>query len=243
MNPIALIFEIYLDQATDRGKKLFAYLLACINSGPLVDGMKISDNPETTIFYHPLLQGWFLQKSGEKAQDMFAFLQEQFAYSYEEAIGFIYYRICCVSPFLSSNLPNALVSKDDFKIRAIDLVRVKTKEQISHATTEEFQNFSDLERSITSTATQQTNSPEQTPLELENDNLEAFLHRYFKPAKKKQGQFFTTSEIVHYLNVQVQNLWRFSKEETGKILNREGFALCKGKRNGVSGYFLHVVIS
>jgi hypothetical protein len=44
--------------------------------------------------------------------------------------------------------------------------------------------------------------------------------------------------IVSFMQSQHPGFWKLSEEETGRLLNSEGFVICKGRSKGKRGYFI-----
>lgn len=227
------IREAYLNRLTDNGRKFFALLLSEAFGTELTDQMQIPHPTERITYYFgidPLTKQWFGYPEGIPPMFMIEFTSYHHECSFDKSFWFI--RRQFIPPTvqstdwpaaieLASHYPSSLEESTSDPLKEISEDVLRKIREVQEKNWQEYQ-------------------AEQSQLmnqKYETTPAEALLF-YFRPGKKDISRLWTATEVVSFMNLQHPGFWKLSEEETGRLLNSEGFVICKGRHKGVRGYFL-----
>lgn len=232
-NPV--IAEIYLNRLTDNGRRFFELFVAEIHHTPLMNDLELRDETgqlQFTIAFDPLIRQWHVKAPDTERMFLLEFASFIGECSFHEAFWLIrntIYPLTVQSTNwksaveLASHQVRPLTRFEFLSSRLKDL----SKEQIEGIIAEEIENeklsrIRDVELI--------TKKYETTPAEV--------LHFYLRPGRPSESIFWTATMVVSFMQSQHPGFWKLSEEETGRLLNSEGFVICKGRSKGKRGYFI-----
>lgn len=226
--------EAYLNRLTDNGHRFFSMLLSEAFNATLCDGMTIS-HPEEPDIYHfgfdPLTKQWFGHPDEIPRMFMIEFVSYHYSCCFDESCSFIR-RQCIPPPVQSTGWPPAIELAAHKVVTAEDILNESLKnipEEVLRKIRE------DQERHRQEYLQEQERLSQQ---QYETTAAEA-LDFYFEPGQKGGSIFWTATAVVKFMNDQHPGFWKLSGEETGRLLNSEGFVICKGRYKGARGYFMN----
>lgn len=228
-----VIREAYLNQLTDNGRAFFSRFVSEVFGVSLEDNVHLSDD-NSVIFhfgYDPIKKYWFGYHDDFPPMNMIEFMSYHAECSFEDAFHLI----------RQLNFPPAVQSTD--WISAIELAShraAKRYEQdalrscLAHIPAEA---LAKIDEEMKQWGQEHQEELERRSKVQYETTPEEVLHFYFRPSNKAQGIFFTSRMIVNFMNDQHPGFWKLTEEETGKLLNSEGYVICKGRHKGARGYF------
>jgi hypothetical protein len=228
------IREAYLNRLTDNGHKFFSLLLQEAFNARLSDGIIISHPEEPIIYYFgldPLTKQWFGHPDEVPRMFMIEFVSYHHSCSFDESFAFI--RKQFIPPAVQSTGWTPAIELAAHKVLThADLLRQSLKdipeETLCKMRQEQERNWQEYLKEQERLSQQQY---ETTPAEA--------LAFYFEPGTKGESIFWTATMVKKFMRDQHPGFWKLSEEETGRLLNSEGFVICKGRHKGARGYFMN----
>ena len=233
MNHNWVLIESYLNHLTDGGRKFFSKFLTEAWEMELYDGLRIvfpADQIDFQFHYDPLRKCWMASSDGLEPMNVLMFCSLIQTCSFAESFEFIRGLFFPSQTGNSNGWPIAIQLARQRVSTHDEIIAFYTKdipeENLRKIRKQQKRDWELYEKSLHSNEQKYETTPEEV------------LLFYFRPGKKEDGFFCRASDVVNFMKDQHPGFWKLSEEETGRLLNSEGFAICKGRQNGVRGYFL-----
>jgi hypothetical protein len=235
----SVLIDIYLHHRTKGGKDFFRRLFEKMASAPLYDGAEVYDAEHDKLFvflFEPFTNRWVIRVGELGPMDMVQFTEFNKRLMYQDACAVLYQS-------LFEGRIIELTRRDMnltpvFYFTVSDMVYMEYLNQRLRAELNSLSSEKSIEK-----INELMKSPDEEIGFTEHDLFtthEELLCFYFKPEKKgKESVFYTASTLIDFIQSLHPGFWKLNEEETGKLLNSEGFSICKGRNNQkVRGYFL-----